>query len=567
MAARMRSICWSLYILSLFVCLGAVHCQLEKLQPKQILERIEKGCVFLLLSPKNDVLWNNFVNVTIAFKTLDSQEPSSAKNDIDCVQVANCANQTDVYIGYHDGLFSWKQSEPLAFKESVNEGTSLTNDIAFFPVRKKDRSCLLQTNQQLYPKAEVYGGEYDAESMVNFLNAKCNSFRTLEGTLNPAGKLRKNILQNVFQVKEISNYTMKKHWDGRMEITPGRHTTTTGFDTKEYCDRNSNGQSECYSEKTKGKVYKNISSPESLPRCERVSFPISEEDFFLKYLSRSKPFILEGAITHWKAFTKWTKEYLRKKYGEEEVHIKLAPDGVFEGVEDATLWEDYQSFQIPPEVSKQLPYPDLVVVRPGTAEMKFSEFSDMMDFEDTCSYEQHSNITSRVSAYLEYTSIRNYFSDLEKDLEELEMAADFLQLKHLNIWLSDGKTLGKLHFDPFDNLLCQIRGKKQLIIFEPHNNTQLYEAHIPEALLGFNKQSKTFRRKTRLDSTSMVMAPVDILNPDFERFPEFAKARPLNCTIDEGDVLFMPAFWWHEVQSYPNSAEGRNLAVNYWHVF
>lgn len=62
----------------------------------------------------------------------------------------------------------------------------------------------------------------------------------------------------------------------------------------------------------------------------------------------------------------------------------------------------------------------------------------------------------------------------------------------------------------------QIRGKKQLIIFEPHNNTQLYEAHIPEALLGFNKQSKTFRRKTRLDSTSMVMAPVDILNPDFE---------------------------------------------------
>lgn len=33
----------------------------------------------------------------------------------------------------------------------------------------------------------------------------------------------------------------------------------------------------------------------------------------------------------------------------------------------------------------------------------------------------------------------------------------------------------------------------------------------------------------------------------YDRFPRFAKARPLSCTISEGDVLYMPAFWWHEV--------------------
>ena len=60
------------------------------------------------------------------------------------------------------------------------------------------------------------------------------------------------------------------------------------------------------------------------------------------------------------------------------------------------------------------------------------------------------------------------------------------------------------------------------------------------------------------------MSPVDIANPDLERFPNFARSHRLECVLRPGDVLFMPAFWWHEVQSYPDPKERRNLAVNYW---
>lgn len=63
----------------------------------------------------------------------------------------------------------------------------------------------------------------------------------------------------------------------------------------------------------------------------------------------------------------------------------------------------------------------------------------------------------------------------------------------------------------------------------------------------------------------MVMSPVDISKIDFERFPEFSSTLPLNCTIDEGEVLFMPSYWWHEVQSFPNVTAKRNLAVNFWY--
>ena len=114
--------------------------------------------------------------------------------------------------------------------------------------------------------------------------------------------------------------------------------------------------------------------------------------------------------------------------------------------------------------------------------------------------------------------------------------------------------------------MVQISGDKSLTLFEPHQNENLYEGHIPEALLGYDKANRKIYRKKLLESTSMVMSPVDITDPDYERFPNFAHTKRLKCTLKPGDVLYMPAFWWHEVQSYPDALEQRNLAVNYWYA-
>ena len=65
-------------------------------------------------------------------------------------------------------------------------------------------------------------------------------------------------------------------------------------------------------------------------------------------------------------------------------------------------------------------------------------------------------LTYRASAYLEYSSIPNYLPELEQNVEEFPFVQGLLKRRHLNIWLSDGNTLGKLHFDPFDNFLCQV---------------------------------------------------------------------------------------------------------------
>ncbi len=112
----------------------------------------------------------------------------------------------------------------------------------------------------------------------------------------------------------------------------------------------------------------------------------------------------------------------------------------------------------------------------------------------------------------------------------------------------------------------QLSGEKHLTLFDPHHNENLYEAHIPEAILTFDPSANAFSRNSLLESTSMVMSPVDILRPDLERFPNFATAGRVHCVLQPGDVLFMPAFWWHEVQSYPDPVERRNLAINFWYI-
>ena len=125
------------------------------------------------------------------------------------------------------------------------------------------------------------------------------------------------------------------------------------------------------------------------------------------------------------------------------------------------------------------------------------------------------------------------------------------------------KTLGKLHFDPFENLLTMIAGEKHVHLFPPDRNEQLYEGHIVEGRLEYSAATGTFSRRQLLQSTAMVMSPIDIRKPNLERFPAFSDAVGMTCVIREGDALFLPAFWWHEVQSRPDD-HARNIAVNWW---
>ena len=97
----------------------------------------------------------------------------------------------------------------------------------------------------------------------------------------------------------------------------------------------------------------------------------------------------------------------------------------------------------------QLPFPDLVLVRPASMNSSFSSFIDVVEGLSNGSI-------ANLSAYLQYTSIPAFLPGLEKDLREETLFPGILKEDQLNIWLSDGGTRGKLHFDQFENFLCQV---------------------------------------------------------------------------------------------------------------
>ncbi|XP_066275806.1 uncharacterized protein [Branchiostoma lanceolatum] len=595
MASRADHFFRVLKILFLFLALQIPHSSsLYQFSPQEVEMILQDACIVAGVLPLDEAVVSTLVSLERAFRY-----------------------EEGVMVGVIHGDFRWETGEKLKWADE-RKLQGEPKDVAFFPRAAAQRNCLILP-PKVKPRAHIYTESRSPEVMMEFLNQNCNTYRTLEGNLSFQGLHREEILENIFHVSDVSSFTMgvkfgltntteqcmvNSHTAPTEAETCGLHEGFQSHDDFRTVRGHQNSESVTLDVENSGGERMELPSSgkqkvsDRIVECERISMPTRAE-FFHNYVKHSRPVIITGAMDQWNVFEKWSNEFLRERFGKEEVHIKLTSGGEYEGVEDASLWEDFGTFQIPRQVRDKLPFPDLVVVRPATLNLKFGKFLAMI--EETARSE-----VKNMSAYLEYSSIPQYMPSLEADIPGFPFVNNLLTRRHLNMWLSDGNTLGKLHFDPFDNLLCQISGKKEVILFEPHDNTRLYEAHIPEAILGFNNRTGKFRRKTLLDSTSMVMSPVDILKPNFKRFPKFAEAVPvnctieegevlympahwwhlcitlyylfltqrfpkfadavpMNCTIEEGEVLYMPAHWWHEVQSYPSSTQHRNLAINFWY--
>ena len=57
----------------------------------------------------------------------------------------------------------------------------------------------------------------------------------------------------------------------------------------------------------------------------------------------------------------------------------------------------------------------------------------------------------------------------------------------------DGQTLGKLHYDRYENALAVVKGAKEVILFDPRNNKQLYETFIQQARFEVNKNNGSYK--------------------------------------------------------------------------
>eukprot|EP01064_Diplonema_japonicum_P000569 TRINITY_DN10368_c0_g1_i1.p1 TRINITY_DN10368_c0_g1~~TRINITY_DN10368_c0_g1_i1.p1 ORF type:complete len:445 (+),score=90.60 TRINITY_DN10368_c0_g1_i1:86-1420(+) len=284
--------------------------------------------------------------------------------------------------------------------------------------------------------------------------------------------------------------------------------------------------------------------PETGGHCDVVEGTITEKAFIDTYVLKSRPVVIKKAAVEWPSMS-WSLESLTAHLGVHALHVKISPGGVFEGPESLSLWTNST---LPPYVLSRLESPDRVIARPATAMMTVSQLVDELSKVDP----------ERAAFYLEYTNLAG-LKKLAADVTIPSFARKLI-LEQKNIWLG-GATKGKLHFDPFENLMTVIKGAKNFTLMHPHLNERLYEGHVREGFLRY--ENGVFHRDRLPDSTSMVMSPVHIDDPsELVRYPYFMAANRsrLHCPVAPGDVLYVPSFWWHEV----DSAGPYTLATNMW---
>ena len=64
----------------------------------------------------------------------------------------------------------------------------------------------------------------------------------------------------------------------------------------------------------------------------------------------------------------------------------------------------------------------------------------------------------------------------------------------------------------------------------------------------------------------MPWIPIDPKDPDLKRWPCYAKARPIQCTVNAGEMLYLPSLWFHHVQQDDATIAGKMIILIVMHT-
>src|SRR5436190_3945034 len=221
-----------------------------------------------------------------------------------------------------------------------------------------------------------------------------------------------------------------------------------------------------------------------LPRVERRR-SLSLGEFAMSHDWASVPVILPGLCDHWPAMQRWNPEFFRSRYGDRTMTVR--------GV-------DYR-------------------------------FDDLLDRIEHSTAEQP-------APYLHDYYIERSFPDLLADISPLPLiGCGRLNCRLIPRWqqrrngipelliAGAGTRFPVLHYDLgyMHAFITQIQGIKHFRLYPPEDGRFLY----PDA-------------QTPNISTIDAYGAVD---PD--RYPLFARARPIDVTVYPGETIFVPSGWWH----------------------
>lgn len=136
-----------------------------------------------------------------------------------------------------------------------------------------------------------------------------------------------------------------------------------------------------------------------------------------------------------------------------------------------------------------------------------------------------------------------------------------MPIRHINLWMGRSSpsagSKSRMHFDGDDNLYVLLRGRKRVKLFAPSDALKLdtYGEVISVMPNGVIDCYDVANDPVGLPHFSKI----DTESVDFALHPRYREAKQYKVDMRPGDMLFIPAGWFHEVKSF-----GSHMALNFW---
>jgi lysine-specific demethylase 8 len=230
---------------------------------------------------------------------------------------------------------------------------------------------------------------------------------------------------------------------------------------------------------------------------------IDVSNFYNEFVNLKEPVLITDIFEHFHDLEKWNYDYLSEMVGKKRINVNVSDNG---------------NFTLDPKTGK--PY--------------FS--STNISIKEYINFAKQKNIKRKM--YAQQISVLKELPELKEDLKIIDYIPD-KYLEFVNLWFGPGGNTTALHFDGANNFFIQLFGEKKIWLYSPKYFYSLYP--------------------NSFTSRAPHISQVDPGNIDEINYPRALDIEKTEIIISRGNILFLPAYWWHQVYSI-NS----NISVNIW---
>lgn len=232
-------------------------------------------------------------------------------------------------------------------------------------------------------------------------------------------------------------------------------------------------------------------------QVERVPKDFSEKDF-KKYVKAGIPCIFDGGAEEWECTKKWNLDYLEKNFGEEDF-LLVTRKGLIDEKEN---------------VSEE------------SIEQEFSEKIKVKDFVK--------EVKKGGNKYLRFCPIMESHESLvnDFDLSWLRRMRQCLFGASYQTFIGAKGYGTPLHAGMTAFFFIMAEGEKDWTMYPT--------SYFP--ILSLESDGSGYHHTN-----------ADIHNPDLEKYPGMDLIHKYKCRLKKGDILFIPAWYWHDVKNASES--------------